>query len=103
MRILIDKALRHFYMLWESLLLYKQGNILLSLTLKENRISTIFTVNILKKNLPKGRALMKLYRVVPQTKRGNSSINVKLDSTDQFILYAYLMMCCFYSYVIVYS
>jgi len=44
MRILIDKALKHFYMLWESLIVCKHGNILLSLTSKENIISNIFTI-----------------------------------------------------------
>ena len=39
MSILIGKALKHFYMLQESLTLCKQGNIVLSLTLKENTIS----------------------------------------------------------------
>ena len=43
MRILIDKALKHFFMLKESLILCKHGNILLSLTLKENTISNFFT------------------------------------------------------------
>ena len=58
-------------MLLESLILCKHGNILLSLTLKENTISNIFT-NTCRNTYPKGRALMKMYRVVPQTKRGNS-------------------------------
>ena len=56
MHILIDKALKHFYMLQESLILCKHGNILLSLTLKENTISKIFTtfcIYILYKYLPK--------------------------------------------------
>ena len=47
MRILIDKTLKHFYILYEILMLCKHGNILLSLTLKENTISNIFTVYIL--------------------------------------------------------
>ena len=47
MRILIDKALNHIYMLKESLILCKHGNLLLSLTLKENTISNIFTIYIL--------------------------------------------------------
>jgi len=42
MRILTDKALRHFYILWESLILCKHGHIVLSLTLKEYTISNIF-------------------------------------------------------------
>jgi len=42
MSILIDKALMHFYMLKESLILCKHGNILFSLTLKENTISNMF-------------------------------------------------------------
>ena len=41
MRILIDKALTHFYMLYEMLMLCKHGNILFS-TLKENTILNIF-------------------------------------------------------------
>ena len=36
MRIVSEQALKHFYMLKESLILCKHGNILLSLTLKEN-------------------------------------------------------------------
>ena len=36
MRILIEQALKHVYMLKENLILCKHGNILLSLTLKEN-------------------------------------------------------------------
>jgi len=47
MRILIDKELKHFYMLYESLILCKHGTILLSLTLKENTISNIVTIYIL--------------------------------------------------------
>ena len=45
MRIQIDTALKHFYtcMLQESLILCKHGNILLSLTLKGNTISNVFT------------------------------------------------------------
>jgi len=43
---LIDKAMKHFYMLLESPILCKHGNILLSLTLKENTISNIFTIHI---------------------------------------------------------
>ena len=47
MRILIAKALTYFYMLQESLILRKHGNILLSLKSKENTISNIFTIYIL--------------------------------------------------------
>ena len=39
MRILIDKTLKHFFMLYESLILCKHGNILVSLTFKNNTIS----------------------------------------------------------------
>ena len=42
MRILIGKALKHLYMLWESLILCKHGHILLSLTFQENTISNSF-------------------------------------------------------------
>ena len=42
LRILIDKTLNHVYMLKESLILCKHGNILLSLALKENTISNLF-------------------------------------------------------------
>jgi len=56
MRNLADKA--------ESHTLCKHGNILLSLTLKEITILNMF-------NYPKRRALMKIYRVVRQMKRGN--------------------------------
>ena len=52
MRILIDKAPKHFYMLKESLLVCKHGNILLSLTLKKNKISNFFAIYILYKYLP---------------------------------------------------
>jgi len=38
-----------------------------SLTLKENTISNIFTIYILRNTYPKGRALMKMYRVVSIT------------------------------------
>jgi len=41
MRILIDKALKHFYVLNKSHILCEHGNILLSLTLKENIISNV--------------------------------------------------------------
>ena len=41
MEILIDKTLKHFYMLWESLILCKHENILLYLTFKENTISKL--------------------------------------------------------------
>jgi len=47
MRILIDKALKHFYMLYESVILCKHGNISLSLTIKENTISNNFTKYIM--------------------------------------------------------
>ena len=53
MRIMIEKALKYFYMLQESLILCKHGNILLSLTSKANTLWNIFTVYILKKYLPK--------------------------------------------------
>ena len=42
MRILIDKTLKHFNMLQESLILCKHGDILLPLTLKKNIISNFF-------------------------------------------------------------
>ena len=42
MRILIDKTLKHFNMLQESLILCKHGGILLPLTLKKNIISNFF-------------------------------------------------------------
>ena len=76
MRILIDKALKHFYMLLESLILCEHGNILLSLTSKENTISffLLYTCTHCRNTYPKGRALMKMYRVVPQTKRGDKSL-----------------------------
>jgi len=47
MRILIDKALNNFYMLQESLISCKHGNILVSLALNENTISIFFTIYIL--------------------------------------------------------
>ena len=47
MRILIAKALTYFYMLQESLILCKHGNILLSLKSKENTISNSYAVYIL--------------------------------------------------------
>jgi len=47
MRILIDKALKRFYMFEESLILCKHGNILVSLTLKENAISNLVTIYML--------------------------------------------------------
>jgi len=48
MRILIDKALKHFYnMLQASLILCKHGFILLALTLKDYTISNLFTLYIL--------------------------------------------------------
>ena len=43
MRILIDKALELFYVIGKSNIC-KHGNILLSLTLKENTISNMFYV-----------------------------------------------------------
>ena len=76
--ILIEKALKYFYMLQESHILCKHGNILLFLTLKENTISNIFTIysynTYCRNTYPKGRALMKMYGVVPQTKRGSRSL-----------------------------
>jgi len=42
MRIMGGKALTHFYMLQESLILCKNGHILLSLIFKENTISDFF-------------------------------------------------------------
>mgnify|MGYP000430483117 CR=1 FL=1 len=42
MRILIDEALKHLYVLQENLILCKHGNILLFLTLKKNTISNLF-------------------------------------------------------------
>ena len=46
MRILIDKALKYIYMLYESLIVCKHGNILLFLILKENTSSKCFTIYI---------------------------------------------------------
>jgi len=43
----------------------------LSLTLKENTISNILLYTHCRDICPKGRALMIMYRVVSQTKRGN--------------------------------
>ena len=34
-------------------------------------------MHIVENTYPKGRALMKMYRVVPQTKRGNSTVPVE--------------------------
>jgi len=48
MRIMIEKALKYFYMLQESLILCKHGNILLSLTIKKNTILNIFTIHIVE-------------------------------------------------------
>ena len=62
MRILIDKAREHFYMLYKSLILCKHGNILLYLTLKENTISNVVTIYIVYKYLPtREQTLTNLY------------------------------------------
>jgi len=67
--ILIDKTLKHFYILQENLILRKLGNIVLSLTLKENTISYVFTTYIhVEIPTQKGGVLMEMYRVVPQIK-----------------------------------
>jgi len=52
MRILIDKALKHFYMVWESLILCWHGNILVYVTLKENTISNMFTIYVYIVQIP---------------------------------------------------
>ena len=49
MRILIGKALQHFNMLEESVILCKQGNISLFLTLKEHTMLNFFITNVLYK------------------------------------------------------
>ena len=43
----------------------------------------IFTIYILSKHLPTGRALVKMYRVVPQTKRGKFTICNTAISPDK--------------------
>ena len=43
---LIDKELKDFYVLLESLIVCKHGNILLSLTFKENTMSNFITTCI---------------------------------------------------------
>ena len=75
-------------MLSESLILCKHESVLLSLTLKKNTISNIFLLYIHCRNAyTKGKALMKMYRVVPQTKRRNN-INVTLSILlDEHLLY----------------
>ena len=61
----------------ESHILCKHGNILVSLTLKENTISKSYTIYIYcRDTYPKGKPLMKIYRVVPQTKRGNCATRI---------------------------
>jgi len=46
MRCLIDKALKHFYMLYESIVSCKHRHKLLSLIFKEKRNANRFTINI---------------------------------------------------------
>jgi len=46
MRCLIDKALKHFYMLYESIVSCKHRHKLVSLILKEKRNANRFTINI---------------------------------------------------------
>ena len=60
MRILIDKAQRHLYMLWESLILRYHGHILLSLTLKKNTIQHFYYTLIIEIPTNKGANSYKL-------------------------------------------
>jgi len=53
MRILIDKVLKYFYMLKESLILCKHGNISLSLNLKETQFQTFLLYTYYKNTYPK--------------------------------------------------
>ena len=69
MPILIDKALKHFYKVQESLILCKHRTILLSLTLKENTISNTFTIYILQKYLPKRESTHKNVQSCPSNKK----------------------------------
>jgi len=48
------QALNHFYMLYESLILCKHGNIVFSLTLKENTISFFTIITIVEIPTQKG-------------------------------------------------
>jgi len=47
---LIDKALKDFYVLLESLIVCKHGNILLSFIFKENTLSNFITVLLYYRN-----------------------------------------------------
>ena len=69
MRILIDKSIS--ICLKESLIICTHGNVLLSLTLKKTQFQTILLYTYCRNTYPKGRALMKMNRVIRQTKRGN--------------------------------
>ena len=61
MCILIDKALKHFYMLYSSIIICKHGYILLSLTLKENTVSNMFAIiHIVEIAINKGAKSYKL-------------------------------------------
>ena len=46
MHILIGEAMQHFYMLWESLILCKHGNILLFLAYNKNTILNLLHIEI---------------------------------------------------------
>jgi len=48
----------------------------LSLTLKKNTISNILLYTYRRNTYSKGRVLVKMYRVVPQMKRGNIHVIV---------------------------
>jgi len=55
MDILIDNALKHFYMLKESQIVFKHGTILLAImTFKENTISNLLLLNIIEIPTNKG-------------------------------------------------
>ena len=61
MPILIDKALKHFYMLQESLILCKHGNILLSLTLKKKTIQTVLLYTYCRNTYQQGSKHLQTY------------------------------------------
>ena len=61
MRILIDKSLKHFYMLQESLILCKHGNILLSLKWKgKHNLKLFYYIHIVEITTNKGENSYKL-------------------------------------------
>ena len=82
MRILIGKALKHLYMLWESLMLCKHGHILFSLTFKKTQFKTCYYIYIIEIPTNKGANSYKL----KISNKGANSYKLNISKLGNYLI-----------------